>query len=101
MKIIIDTNVLISATFFGGIPKKVIDLVTTKNVEAYINEEILTEYNVTVAKMITKKKAHINQNLFDHFIDAANMIEAVTVVDICRDPDDNKLSPTQSMRRRF
>ena len=68
MKIVIDTNVLISAAFFGGVPKKVIDLVTTKNVAAYINEDILTEYNVTVSKMITKKKARINQNLFEQFI---------------------------------
>lgn len=30
MKIVIDTNVLISAAFFGGVPKEVIDLVTKK-----------------------------------------------------------------------
>ena len=90
MKIVIDTNVLISAAFFGGVPKKVIDLVTAKNVAAYVNKEILTEYTVTATKMITKKNARINKNLFDRFIDTINVVESVAVVNVCRDPDDNK-----------
>ena len=90
MKIVIDTNVVISAAFFGGVPKKVIDLVTNHNVTAYTNSEILAEYDITASKMITKKNGHINQNLFDEFRRAVNVIDAVAEVDVCRDPDDNK-----------
>ena len=90
MKIVIDTNVLISAAFFGGVPKEVIDLVTKKNVSAYMNEEILTEYNVTVSKVACKSKRHIDQNLFEEFIKSVNVIESVASVNVCRDSTDNK-----------
>ena len=90
MKIVIDTNVLISAAFFGGVPKEVIDLVTKKNVSAYMNEEILTEYNVTVSKVARKSKRHIDQNLFEEFIKSVNVIESVASVNVCRDSTDNK-----------
>ena len=90
MKIVIDTNVVISATFFGGVPKKVIDLVVNDKIAAYTNSEILAEYNVTAAKMTTKKNGHINQELFDRLLNKVEVVDTVTVVDICRDPDDNK-----------
>ena len=90
MKIVIDTNVLISAAFFGGIPRKVIDLVIKKNVTAYTNAEILAEYEETAIDMTLKKKGHINQDIFDQFIEKIKLIDAAAVVDVCRDPDDNK-----------
>ena len=90
MKIVIDTNVVISATFFGGIPRKVIDLVVDENITAYTNMEILAEYEKTTIDVSVKKKGHINQELFEQFMDKVEVIDAVTVVDVCRDPDDNK-----------
>ena len=90
MKIVIDTNVVISAAFFGGIPRKVIDLVIKSNVTAYINDEIQIEYNETALDMVDKKKGHINQELFDQFMSKVAVIDSVTTVNICRDPDDNK-----------
>lgn len=90
MKIVIDTNVLISATFFGGIPRDVINLVVRENVSAYMNEEILMEYNVTVSKVARKSKQHINQELFDRFMDKVEVVESVASVNVCRDPTDNK-----------
>ena len=90
MKIVIDTNVLISAVFFGGLPRKVIYLVIEENIAAYTNEEIVTEYEKTALNMAFKKKGHINQELFNRFMNKIEVVDAVTVVDICRDPDDNK-----------
>ena len=86
----IDTNVLISATFFGGIPRDVINLVVRENVSAYMNEEILMEYNVTVSKVARKSKQHINQELFDRFMDKGEVVESVASVNVCRDPTANK-----------
>ena len=90
MKIVIDTNVLISAAFFGGVPKKVIDLVIEENVAAYTNEDILAEYADTAFDMVAKKKGHLNQELFERFMSQVEVIDAVAVVEVCRDPDDNK-----------
>ena len=90
MKIVIDTNIVISATFFGGIPRKVIDLVIKGNVIAYTNSEILAEYEESTIDVTVKKKGHINQELFDRFINKVEVVDTVTVVNVCRDPDDNK-----------
>lgn len=72
-------------------PRDVINLVVRENVEAYTNEEILTEYNVTISKVARKsKKKHIDQELFDRFMDKIEVVDSVTSVNVCRDPDDNK-----------
>ena len=90
MKIVIDTNILISAVFFGGIPRKVIDLVIDEKISACMNEEIFSEYEDTAFKMNAKGKWHINREIFDRFLNAVEVVGTETVVDICRDPDDNK-----------
>lgn len=38
MKIVIDTNVFISAVFFGGLPLKVLQSVISKQNDAYISK---------------------------------------------------------------
>ena len=48
MKIVIDTNVIASALFFGGRPKELVELLVTQKLEAYASTEILGEYKETV-----------------------------------------------------
>lgn len=45
MKVVIDTNVVVSAIFFGGRPKKLLELLVTRKLEAYASTEIISEYN--------------------------------------------------------
>ena len=40
MNIVIDTNVVISGTFFGGFPRKVLEAVVDKTLSAYATAEI-------------------------------------------------------------
>ncbi len=44
MRIVIDTNVVVSALFFGGKPREILDKVIAGILEAYATEEILDEY---------------------------------------------------------
>ena len=44
MNIVIDTNVVISGTFFGGFPRKVLEAVVDKTLSAYATAEIADEY---------------------------------------------------------
>ena len=44
MRITVDTNVLISATFWYGYPNKLIELVENKKIELFLSQEILNEY---------------------------------------------------------
>ncbi len=55
MKIVIDTNVIISGVFFGGNPRKVIEAVVDGSVDAYATAEILDEYMGIIDYMIEKK----------------------------------------------
>ncbi len=48
MKIVIDTNVLISGIFFGGFPRAVIESVVEKTVEACASVEMIAEYEEIV-----------------------------------------------------
>lgn len=44
MRIVIDTNVLISGVFFGGFPRKILSAVVGQNITAYATAEIISEY---------------------------------------------------------
>lgn len=51
MRIVIDTNVVASAIFFGGRPKDLIELVVSKKLDAYASTEIITEYQETTDEL--------------------------------------------------
>lgn len=90
MKIVIDTNVLISGVFFGGFPRKILSAVIGQKIIACATAEIINEYEEIVQEMINRKQGHINKAISSPLIKAMEIIEPVTHVEICRDPDDNK-----------
>ncbi len=53
MKIVIDTNVLISGVFFGGFPRKILRASVERRVKACANMEILNEYQEIIREMIS------------------------------------------------
>ena len=90
MRIVIDTNILISAIFFDGLPEKLIDMVLSDTVTVVISEDILREYEATLQDMIRKlntTKFHFSfVALLEHLI----VVAPQSQIEICRDPDDNK-----------
>ena len=56
MKIVIDTNVLISGVFFGGFPRKVLSAVVGQRITACATAEIINEY-----EEIEKRRAKIRK----------------------------------------
>lgn len=48
MKIVIDTNVIVSALFFGGKPRALLELVATGHLDIFVTQEILAEYYATI-----------------------------------------------------
>ena len=83
MKIVIDTNVLISGVFFGGAPRRVLDAVIDSKVSAFASPEIVEE-------MINRKQGYMNRNLLDPLLQRVTIILPVKKAAVCRDPDDNK-----------
>ena len=90
MKIVIDTNVLISGVFFGGFPRKILSAVVSQKITACATAEIINEYEEIVQEMIKRKQGHIYRAILSPLIQAMEIIEPVTHIGICRDPDDNK-----------
>lgn len=90
MKIVIDTNVLISGVFFGGFPRKILSSVVGRRVIACATAEIINEYEEIVQEMINRKQGHINRAILTPLINVMEIIEPITHVEVCRDPDDDK-----------
>ena len=96
MKIIIDTNVHISALAFGGnLSKKLSEIYQFEQIQTYtsisIFEELQEKLNSPKFNKITKGK--INQSNLDEYLSNYKsetiFIEPSIKVNICRDPDDN------------
>ena len=93
MNIVIDTNVVISGTFFGGAPRRVLEAVVDRTISAYATAEIVDEYTEIVQEMIDRKQGHLSAAVLTLFVNRLHLVEAVTSVKASRDPDDDKFIP--------
>lgn len=90
MKIVIDTNIVISGVFFGGLPRRVLQAVLADKITACANIEIIQEYNEVVREMVSRKHGKIDENILMPLVARMQIVEEKAIVQICRDPDDNK-----------
>ncbi len=90
MKIVIDTNVLISGVFFGGFPRKILSSVVKREITACATSEIIDEYEEVVQEMTERKAGHIDKGILAPFIQTLEIIEPISHIKVCRDPDDDK-----------
>lgn len=90
MKIVIDTNVVISGIFFKGYPRKVIEAIDDNKFEVYATTEIVAEYKEIVSEMISRKQGNLDYTILDYFISRLNFVAKKSKVKVCRDPDDDK-----------
>jgi len=94
--ITIDTNVLISATFWNGASAKVIEKVEKKEIILVLSEPILEEYSEVLMSeeiQLKIKNKHLEMKQSVQKISAiAQIIIPVTQLSIVpEDPDDNKV----------
>lgn len=90
IRIVIDTNVVASAVFFGGRTEELLRKVLDRQVVAVVTGNIVEEYQQTIDYLAEKcqgKQTHLS---IMPIISAMELIESDTKVDVCRDPDDNK-----------
>ena len=90
MNIVIDTNVVISGTFFGGAPRRVLEAVVDHDVNAFASAEIVGEYQEIVEEMIRRKQGHLSPSVLTPFIQSLTLIETTSKVQASRDADDDK-----------
>lgn len=90
MKIVIDTNIVISGVFFGDLPRKILQAVLANKITACANVDIIQEYNATVREMVFHKQGKIDENILMPLVARMQIVEGKAIVQVCRDPDDNK-----------
>lgn len=90
MKIVIDTNVLISGVFFGGFPRQVLNAAVSGELTACATTEIIDEYEEIIQEMVDRKQGHINRSILRPLIQTMEIIEPVSRISLSRDPDDDK-----------
>ena len=88
MKIVLDTNVLISGIFWGGHPKKILEMVVKGTVKLYATESIVKEYFRIIEKIGKKNPSIVNEWKM-LLLDLLNIIEATEEISICRDEYDD------------
>lgn len=90
MRIVVDTNVLISGVFFGGFPRKILRASVEGRVRACASMEILNEYQEIIREMVRRKQGNIDVSILNPLIRSMEVIEPASKIEICRDPDDDK-----------
>ena len=88
LKIVLDTNIFLSALFFGGMLEIIIDLALASKLKLYTSADLSKEifkklhYFGADEKVLTKTRM---------VLDGCKFISPIIKVNICRDPNDNFL----------
>lgn len=91
MRVVLDTNVLISGVFFGGAPRQVLELWRDGKVKIVLSLDILAEY-FRVASRLAEKHEGVDAAPFLQLLAVeSEIVEAPAVSEpITEDPDDDK-----------
>ena len=93
-KATLDTNVLVSATFWTGDSFKILDLVDKKKVKSVSSKPIIEEYDRVIKsdEIIEKieNKDLIVSKVIQNVLSNSTIVDPKRQVTICEDPDDNK-----------
>jgi putative PIN family toxin of toxin-antitoxin system len=91
VKVVLDTNVLISGIFFSGPPYRILKAWQEGLIQLALTGKILEEYR-RVAEQLHRQFPAINlQRIFELLIINAEIVpDQILPVTICDDPDDDK-----------
>lgn len=86
-----DTNILVSATLKpDGLQRTVLVLALTKPARLYVTEAILAEYREVLARPEFKIRRGLRQQLLQFIKNQAQLVKPARVLQVAKDPDDNK-----------
>jgi len=89
MRIVIDANVFISAFFWQGNPKKVIDRVIDKLDDLFISEDILNEITEVINRPKFKADKQETENYLSEIKRVSKIIDISEHINLSRDKKDN------------
>ncbi len=91
MRIVLDTNVLISGIFFSGPPFQILKAWKDTKIQVVLSKEILLEYQRSGETLSAKYSEIDIAPIIDLLTIYGEVVETEDIsVSICEDPDDNK-----------
>jgi putative PIN family toxin of toxin-antitoxin system len=91
VKVVLDTNVLISGIYFGGIPGKILEAWGARRFQLLVSTEILQEY-LNVAERLADRYAGVEyESILGLIIQNAELVQPSDLPEpVSTDPDDDK-----------
>jgi putative PIN family toxin of toxin-antitoxin system len=91
VKVVLDTNVLISGIYFGGIPGKILEAWGARRFQLLVSTEILQEY-LNVAERLADRYAGVEyESILGLIIQNAELVQPSKLPEpVSTDPDDDK-----------
>jgi uncharacterized protein len=91
MKVVLDTNVLISGIFFGGVPGNVLDAWMRGRFEIYVTPKILSEYESVLCFFAREETQHLQERWLVALSEHVHYVmDPALYPKVCRDPHDDK-----------
>ena len=91
MRVVVDTNVLVSGVFFGGLPARILEAWKDEELTLVVSPAILAEY-YRVGRLLSSRYEGVNLDPFLALLAVhADIVDAPKLSEeVCRDPDDDK-----------
>lgn len=90
MRIVLDTNVLISGIFWNGTPSKILDLWVHDKFQLLTTQPILEEYNNTLNRVSKGKKENLVNSWMMFIVENGIVVNIRKKFKLSADPDDDK-----------
>ena len=91
MKVVLDTNVLISGIYFGGVPGKILEAWGARRFQLLVSTEILQEYLNVVERLADQYAGVEYESVIGLIIQNAELVQPSDLPEsVSTDPDDDK-----------
>ena len=90
MRIVVDTNVIASAVFFGGKPYQLLHYIMEERVDVVASKEIVDEYEEIVLRLKQKYPSISTKVPLHDLLAKFDIIRVTSDIHVSRDPDDDK-----------
>ncbi len=92
LKIVLDSNVLISSIVFGGNPRKIVDMIIAGKITLVVSEPIIEEVKEVLAGSKFQYPPAVLRLFIDELLAISELVEPQQTINIIEDdPDDNKI----------
>jgi len=90
MRVVIDTNIIISGIFFGGNPRSILSKCYTDLLTPVCTESIFAEYIEIIERISKRSKKYSIKDIEPLLAEYFEIIEEILFGQYSRDPDDDK-----------